>query len=318
MTTHEVGDSASAFAASAAHLADGFRKSRPLRSGSLIVTLYGDAIVPRGGTVWLGSIARLLEPFGISDRLVRTSVFRLARDGWLESEQVGRRSYYRPTQDGRRRFDRAALRIYTPPLSSGTDDWTLVVLPPGDTALRERLRKALAWLGFGRLDASVLAHPSADPVALADALDETGASGAAVTLTATPADAGSGDALRQLAATAWDLADLAGRYRAFVRRYQPILDDLEGDESLTPADCFTVRLLMIHDYRKIVLRDPRLPADALPDDWAGLAAYRVCRRLYAALLAGSERCLTDMAETVDGPLPTGDTSLRARFPDAIG
>ena len=28
-----------------------FQQQRPLRTGSLIITLFGDAIVPRGGTV---------------------------------------------------------------------------------------------------------------------------------------------------------------------------------------------------------------------------------------------------------------------------
>ena len=39
-----------------------FQQQRPLRTGSLIITLFGDAIVPRGGTVWLGSLIELLAP----------------------------------------------------------------------------------------------------------------------------------------------------------------------------------------------------------------------------------------------------------------
>ena len=80
-----------------------FQQQRPLRTGSLIITLFGDAIVPRGGTVWLGSLIELLAPMGVSQRLVRTSVFRLTREGWLMAEKVGRRSYYGLTGAGRRR-----------------------------------------------------------------------------------------------------------------------------------------------------------------------------------------------------------------------
>jgi len=36
----------------------------------------------------------LVRPFGISDRLVRTSVFRLAEEGWLDAQRDGRRSRY--------------------------------------------------------------------------------------------------------------------------------------------------------------------------------------------------------------------------------
>ena len=60
-----------------------FRAQRPLRGGSLLVTVFGDAIAPRGGAVTLESLIRLAAPFGLTERLVRTSVARLAREGWL-------------------------------------------------------------------------------------------------------------------------------------------------------------------------------------------------------------------------------------------
>ena len=84
-------------------LINDFRSRRPLRAGSLLTSVFGDAIAPRGGAVWLGSLINVLEPFGINQRLVRTSVFRLAKEGWLRSEQIGRRSYYSLTPDGRGR-----------------------------------------------------------------------------------------------------------------------------------------------------------------------------------------------------------------------
>ena len=36
-------------------------KREPSRTGSIVITVFGDAIVPRGGSVWLGT---LLEFFG--------------------------------------------------------------------------------------------------------------------------------------------------------------------------------------------------------------------------------------------------------------
>src|SRR3982750_4131842 len=76
----------------------------PPRARSLIVTVWGDALAPHGGQVWLAGLIRLLAPLGLNDRLVRTSVFRLARDGWLAGETQGRRSRYRLTDSGRARF----------------------------------------------------------------------------------------------------------------------------------------------------------------------------------------------------------------------
>src|SRR5579863_4169899 len=80
-----------------------FRARKPLRVGSLLVTIFGDAIAPRGGVVTLGSLIRLAALFGLPDRLVRTSVARLAHDGWLVARREGRRSEYRLTTDGEQR-----------------------------------------------------------------------------------------------------------------------------------------------------------------------------------------------------------------------
>ena len=62
-------------------------QARPtVRAGSLITTVFGDAVASRGGTIWLGSLITAMSGFGISERLVRTSVFRLTQDGWLDGK----------------------------------------------------------------------------------------------------------------------------------------------------------------------------------------------------------------------------------------
>src|SRR5208337_3146400 len=58
----------------------------PLKAKSLVVTVWGDAIAPHGGAVWLSGLIRLLAPLGLNERLVRTSVYRLAQEGWLDVE----------------------------------------------------------------------------------------------------------------------------------------------------------------------------------------------------------------------------------------
>ena len=92
----------------------------PPKAKSLVVTAWGDSIAPHGGAVWLAGLIRLLAPFGINERLVRTSVYRLAQDGWLSARQDGRRSLYRLTRQGQRRFEHAYRRIYAP---STTAPW---------------------------------------------------------------------------------------------------------------------------------------------------------------------------------------------------
>ena len=108
------------------------------------MTVWGDALAPHGGTVWLAGLIRLMAPFGINERLVRTSVFRLARDGWLVAATHGRMSRYRLTREGARRFDDAHRRIYARPDDDWGGAWELVLadaVPPARrAALREELR----------------------------------------------------------------------------------------------------------------------------------------------------------------------------------
>src|SRR5271170_7302477 len=114
-----------------------FRAQRPLRGGSLLITIFGDAIAPRGGAITLGSLISLAQPFGLTERLVRTSVARLADDGWLVARRDGRRSEYRITPTGRDSFAEATRRIYGTIPDSWSGQWTLVILPPTNGGRRQ-------------------------------------------------------------------------------------------------------------------------------------------------------------------------------------
>ena len=133
---------------------------------SLIVTLFGDAISPHGGVVWLGSLVDLVAPFGLNERVVRTSVFRLSKEGWLTSTQVGRRSAYGLTDSGRRRFEAADRLIYAGTRKPWGERWTIVFTGGLDGEVRDTLRTELAWQGFGQVQPGVMLHPDPDEVSL--------------------------------------------------------------------------------------------------------------------------------------------------------
>ena len=46
------------------------------RAGPLVISVFGDAIAPRGGNIWLGSLIALMSRFGLSERLVRAAASR--------------------------------------------------------------------------------------------------------------------------------------------------------------------------------------------------------------------------------------------------
>ena len=147
-----------------------FAEQRPLRTGSLLISLFGDAIAPHGGEVWLGSLIDVLERFGVNQRLVRTTVFRLAKDGWLCAEQVGRRSFYRLDDEGLARVAAASERIYAAPTTQPTADWCVALLTGVDGTQRDEIRRELKWLGFAALSSSVMLHPGLPPERVDSAL----------------------------------------------------------------------------------------------------------------------------------------------------
>jgi phenylacetic acid degradation operon negative regulatory protein len=288
-----------------------FRSRRTLRTGSLITTVFGDSIAPRGGTVWLGSLITAMHEFGINERLVRTSVFRLVQDGWLQSNQVGRRSYYSLTEEGSARFRQATQKIYGEPASDWDGKWTTVLLNSINGGDREAVRKELGWLGFGALSPSVLAHPSPDLSGLDSGLERLGIADELVVMSGRTIK--NEDSMRRLAQDSWNLAEIDEGYESFTSRFRPLIAAYGKDANVSPKSAFLVRTLLIQEYRKVLLRDPQLPAELLPDGWHGAAAYQLCRNLYRAIYSQADDYLTETMETADGPLPPPSRAFAKRF-----
>jgi phenylacetic acid degradation operon negative regulatory protein len=82
---------------------------------------------------------------------------------------------------------------------------------------------------------------------------------------------------------------------------------------MDPQRCFIARTLLIHEYRRLHLRDPLLPSRLLPDEWPGTRAAALCRDIYARVFVASEIYLSDRAATIGGPLPSVDASVMQRF-----
>ena len=287
-------------------------RSRPtIRAGSLITTVFGDSIAPRGGMIWLGSLIAIMAGFGVSERLVRTSVNRLANDGWLESEQRGRRAFYTLSRDGRERFRAATHRIYGTPAEAWDGHWCLLLLAALDARSRDQVRKECGWLGFGAISTNVLAHPSPNVEDLDDTLKRLGVASDVVVMTGHTVH--SDAAMRRLAEDSWNLQTLDERYAEFVARFEPALDAVNKGRPFDAEVAFQVRTLLIQEYRKILLRDPQLPGAMLPDRWCGTLAYRLCRDLYRSIFEAADDYLTRRVETIDGKLPPPGGEYRARF-----
>ncbi len=281
-----------------------FAARRPLGAGSFIVTLYGDAIVPRGGLVWLGNVIAVCGQLGISETLVRTAVSRLVSAGHLIGVKEGRRSFYRLTEASRETFEAAAEIIYGGRKASRDGLWSLLVL--ASSSLDEGTHRLLASRGYGFLGSGVALRAGA-----ADKADE---SLPGLRFEARQMGAAGRAELRELAVSAWSLDELSGRYRAFSRRFSPLLSVLQKSSGShwDPELALALRLLLVHDFRHLVLDDPGLPPDLLPDSWAGPAVQTLFATLYRCLNAPAEAAIDAAFVDAAGSLSADRAILRRR------
>jgi phenylacetic acid degradation operon negative regulatory protein len=257
------------------------------RTPSFIVTVWGDAVAPRGGSLWLGSLQAILDRFGCTPGQVRTAMSRLTEEGWLARNRVGRNSFYRLGPRGAQVFGAAAARIYAgrPPDWDGV--FRLVLLAEPAT------REALATDGFGALPGGAMIGVAGDPALLPKGVP---------VLLATPRDAAEA---RLLAARAWPLEALAEGYGRFLDAFAPL-----RDAPIPPDEALPLRLLLVHEWRRLVLRDPLLPARLLPEAWPGTAARTLAATLYHRLAPAAEAWLDAEGRQEDGALPKAAPGAR--------
>ncbi|MQA21465.1 phenylacetic acid degradation operon negative regulatory protein PaaX [Rugamonas rivuli] len=299
-----------------------FLASDPPRSKSLVVTIFGDAIVPHGGMVWLGSLIELLAPFGVNDRLLRTAVFRLAQEGWLGAQRDGRRSSYAITAPAMARFVHAYRRIYAPLNVHWDGSWTLILNGDGalDAAERSAVRKELLWEGYSVIAPGIMGHPAADGPALDELLKRLGVAGKLFVVQGKAMRQVSGRPLSELVADGWDLSGVAQGYDQFIAQFEPLLAALksaaatdDAAKALTPQQAFVVRTLLIHAYRRVQLHDPQLPVELLPTPWPGALAYELARSIYLAVYAAAEQHIDATLRREDPAAPAAEPAFFDRF-----
>ncbi|MBU9697343.1 PaaX family transcriptional regulator [Rhodobacteraceae bacterium HSP-20] len=259
-----------------------------LNAAAFIVTIYGDVVVPRGGILWTGTLIALCAEVGINESLVRTAVSRLVAAEQLAGERIGRRSYYRLRQSAQAAFLEAADLLY------GTDrpaqGWQII----HDATLRpdEARRRRIGHMG--------------GPVFIRPDRGQPAPEGATVFHAGRVSSAGS-------VAGFWDLRALQEGYERFLSLFRGV--DARG---MGDAEALVARLLLVHAYRFVLLRDPRLPEEHLPPDWNGAEARALFRRLYEALTPAAHRHVAACCEGVDGLLPAETAATEARRAGLLG
>ena len=281
--------------------------AQPSRARSLIVTFFGDVVSVQPARAWLGSLISVMGNLELSEHLVRTACNRLAREGWLQSLRLGRRSYYHFSDYGARQYRRAAYRIYAPRKPEWDGYWTVVLTRALDAPRRAELERQLGWLGFGRAGPDTLVRAGFGE----DHRAVTAELGVEVPIfRAQTRDLGKAEF--ELCRQAWAVDSLKRGYGQFVDRYARLADEAEP----APGTSFQLRLMLIHDYRRIVLTDPELPSDLLPVDWPGDRARDLAAQLYHRWLPVSDAWLADRLQLEEGEWPAMSPAAQSRFRDA--
>lgn len=287
-----------------------FRQLPRMQAGSLIISVFGDAIYPRAGVVWLGCIIRLLEPLGLNERLIRTAIFRLVKEDWLQTQTAGRRTDYGLSETGRQRIDDASNLIYGGSQLKWDGQWR-IILTGGQYSphARTTLRKALYWHGFGEWNNHTFLHPSADLNQVVDSLHAEGLGSMVDGLLTLKSELIPTDATishKEVVEQAWDLNHLGESYILFMKQYDSVASRL-AKTAIDGETAFLTRLLLVHDYRRLLLRDPVLPNSLWPANWPGLNARQLFNHLYVQLAEPSESHL-------DSHLHRADQSALRRGP----
>ncbi|NDW53475.1 hypothetical protein [Aliiroseovarius sp. PrR006] len=246
-----------------AHLRD----SSDLRVWSVIITLMGDLTVmgtPDADASGVSgqALGKVMAALGIRPEATRVALHRLRKDGWIESTRHGRRSVYHLTSDGLAQTKAVADRIYGPARAT-PEQWHLLVLPP--QAEDDGSFDALIAEGFSELVPGVFLGTSA-PQATPDALHLS-------------------DPKTEL--PNWVIATLApSKLQMDSDQLRKTISQLPiGTLHTLPAlDRAALRLVLLHEWRRIALRLPELPVEA------------ICPNLQV-------RALVQQALTALGPLP---------------
>ena len=229
------------------------------RVWSVIVSIFGDLARRPGDRIGGVALTRIICGMGIKPEAIRVALHRLRKDGWIDSERSGRASFHHLTPVGRAESARASQRIYArdPGLP---DSWHVLVSDDAGHGL-----DALTDTGiYVRLGRSIAVGPGPLPTGRREFLgfDANGFS---------------------VPARVWDLVCPAELNQACSELHDA-LNQVERimpkEARLTALQIATLRSLLVHRWRRVLLRHPDLPGVFFPPSWRGAE----CRVLVSELL----------------------------------
>ena len=218
-------------------LSDGLLPASEVKVWSVIVTILGD-LVPLDGQGLDGPIlTALIEKMGIQPQAMRVALHRLKKDGWIESDRNGRIGIYRLSAMARERTLAVTGRVYGGKVAKPQDIYLVTTAPDmvaPDGAFEIAPRSYLSLV------------------------DVAGALSAKVT----------GSLPDWLRAT----VEAASMPDDFAAVQVSAITIAQGALPSDPIESAALRLMLLHRWRRLVLRSDPVVEALLPD-----AAIHACR-----------------------------------------
>lgn len=258
-------------------------------AGSLLLTVLGEFVHPRGGPVWTAALVTGLAALGIEEKAARQAIARTAAKGLLKSEKSGRRVSWHITRSGTRLLTEGTRRIYgflTDP-SPWDGQWLVlsVGVPETQRQLRQRLRTRLTWLGMGSPSPGIWILPDVSKVGEVETIvDELGLGDKAFAWTGKLTTIGKAETL---IGDAWSLTEVEGRYADFLATFGTL-------RATTPLRAFQAQVRLVHAWRQFPFLDPALPRELLDHDWPGPQAAALFHRRHDEWHAPAQQYWTEL------------------------
>ena len=233
------------------------------RVWSLIVTIFGDLARGPEDRISGTALSRLVGLMGIKPEAMRVALFRLRKDGWIDSQREGRGSLHLLTPFGRGQSAEASPRIYDRERHF-PDTWHLLISGSGEQTGRGQLESFLMTGDYLTIGTQVVMGPGPLPP------DLHGLAGVETNRWSVP------DWVQDQVCP----PELMAQYRALEDDLVRIEAILAGAGDLPALERVALRLLTVHSWRRILFRHPDLPGSFFPDGWPGEA----CRARFCSLM----------------------------------
>jgi phenylacetic acid degradation operon negative regulatory protein len=265
-----------------------------MKPRSIVFDLFGDYIRYHGGEVRLRTLTALLDCFDVGESTVRVVMARLRREGWFDTRRDGRETVYALNDKSWRLLDEGRTRIFERSRERWDRQWSMVIysVPESERAVREELRKELAWLGFGPLTSSTWVSPHNRLTEV----QEHFADQPSIQLDLLQCTSSGLSRDREMAARCWDLDSLDGDYAELLRTYRPRMKAYRAG-TVSPRQALVERMELVHDYRMFPFRDPDLPEELLPNGWHGREAHDLFLQAHQALREPADAFFLDLSST---------------------